>query len=394
MAPEQETIDVNNSDNELAMHEQRSFSAGLASTSSTTGTDVTETATPIATTPTPRTPAPATPGSIPSTAATSAARWKKTASEMFESAYEKSHELECQRLKAEQECFEARMRIEEQRFELEKKRLEAVAEEALADAILKKVAAAEKRLATATILPGLGGDPTYIRPGRRPGPSPVPGSELSNTPRTRRQTAPHTHNASQFSLAHDDGAADVSKLSHSPLNNQTGTQAAGTSSPKSSFNIISPPSGTGGSDPKSPTKRLSAMKNRSSINFGESEAPSTVKPQRRVNSALGNQSSFVIGDGGMFPVADQHEKASRYTGKMNNSTIVFGDDGGPVNTASRIPVPTKKMSAVVPGGKAATSLAEFAGFHEKSAVSVRETRMDPSKLEMAAGVVSGKHRIF
>ncbi|KAJ3225875.1 hypothetical protein HDU81_007600 [Chytriomyces hyalinus] len=249
------------------------------------------------------------------------------------------------------------------------------------------------KLSTATMLPGLGGDPTYIRPGRRPGPSPVPGTP--NAHRTRRQTAPHTHNASHFSLAHDDGAANGSTTTHSPSNSSTGTQAAGTVSPKSSFNIISPPSGTGGSDLKSPTKRLSAMKNRSSINFGDSEAPpSPVKPQRRVNSSLGNQSSFVIGDGGLFPVADQHQKASRYTGKMNNSTIVFGDDGGPVNTASRIPVPTKKMSAVVPGGKAAASLAEFAGFHDKSAVAVRETKKDPSTLGLAAGVVSGKHRVF
>ncbi|KAJ3244494.1 hypothetical protein HDU77_009890 [Chytriomyces hyalinus] len=248
--------------------------------------------------------------------------------------------------------------------------------------------------AATTMLPGLGGDPTYIRPGRRPGPSPVPGADVPTATRTRRQTTPHTHNASHFSLSHDDGSAGMTKTSPAAANvleNQSGAKAAGTSSPKSSFNIISPPSGSG-SDPKSPTKRLSTMKNRSSINFGESEEPAPVRMQRRGNSQLGNKSSFAIGDGSFLPVSE-HQKASRYTGKMNNSTIVFGDDGGPVNLASRIPIPTKKLAATIPGGKPATSLAEFAGFH-KDTVSHHEAKVDPSTVRMAAGVVSGKHRIF
>ncbi|KAJ3223246.1 hypothetical protein HDU81_009306, partial [Chytriomyces hyalinus] len=150
VALEQQSIDPNDSDDKLALHSLPPFSAGPASTSSTasftfsaTAMDVPATATPAATTPTPGTPAPATPGSIPSTAA----RRKKTATELFESAYERTHELERQHMKAEQERFDACMKIEQQCFKLERKRSEAAAEEALVEVILKKVATAEKRFA-------------------------------------------------------------------------------------------------------------------------------------------------------------------------------------------------------------------------------------------------------
>ncbi|KAJ3263640.1 hypothetical protein HDU77_010287 [Chytriomyces hyalinus] len=147
VALEQQNIDRNDSDDEFALPELPSFSAGPASTSSTIATDVPATGTPTTTSSTPGTPAPATPASIPSTAAISAAKRKKTAAEVFESTFERSQELERLRMKAEQDRFEARMKIEQERFELEKKRLEAAAEEALAEAMLKKIAAAEKRFA-------------------------------------------------------------------------------------------------------------------------------------------------------------------------------------------------------------------------------------------------------
>ncbi|KAJ3222294.1 hypothetical protein HDU78_011804 [Chytriomyces hyalinus] len=134
-------------DDEFALPELPSFSAGPASTSSTIATDVPATGTPTTTSSTPGTLAPATPASIPSTAAISAAKRKKTAAEVFESIFERLQELERLRMKAEQDRFEARMKIEQERFEMEKKRLEAAAEEALAEAMLKKVAAAEKRFA-------------------------------------------------------------------------------------------------------------------------------------------------------------------------------------------------------------------------------------------------------
>ncbi|KAJ3379488.1 hypothetical protein HDU80_002406 [Chytriomyces hyalinus] len=191
--PEQQSVDANDSDDEFRIPEMPPFSAGPSSPSSTTsvtfsGTAPTSTLAPATATTAPAlaalataalataalataapattttvpaaaaqataTPAPATPTSTPSAAALSAAKRKKTTIEMFESAYERSHEMECRRMKleeeriiAEQERFDARLKMEQERFDFEKKRLEAAAEDAIAEAILKKVAAAEKRFA-------------------------------------------------------------------------------------------------------------------------------------------------------------------------------------------------------------------------------------------------------
>ncbi|KAI8611025.1 hypothetical protein BC830DRAFT_1172236 [Chytriomyces sp. MP71] len=252
------------------------------------------------------------------------------------------------------------------------------------------------------IVPGHTDEVAYFKPGRRPG----PGTRASNESPTRQTSlAIPSNHVTHVSLAHDEGI--VSCITPDVTGNDTAVEGpfaapqapAGLTYTRTNHNILAPPPPESTATLTSP--RASGMKNRSSITFGESDpsrspSPSLVPhPHKRLHpTGSGNKSSISFSEGGLTPTAETGKATSRYTGKVNQSSIVFGDDGGPAHLTSKIPVSTRKLLVNPPGGKASMTLAEFSGYNGTSNEASKVTRLDPSTVDRAAGLASGKHRVF
>ncbi|KAJ3030830.1 UNVERIFIED_CONTAM: hypothetical protein HDU68_007605 [Siphonaria sp. JEL0065] len=292
------------------------------------------------------------------------------------------------------------------------------------------------RQASAHILPGYvevaqSQSQSPYKPGRRPGlrreSAPVFGSfDSSENPVVpgRRQAFGGSPNLkSNFKLVYNDSELSVAPASPSSSYDTQKVdlsvmQAAGRRNVFATHNILNPPTTL-----ETAIRPASAMamyhKHRSSVNTGGtlasySEAVSEItRPTRRPCSALGggNKSSIVFGDDGSKNASPSH--TSRYAGtNKNKSSIVFGDDSGKPVSFSRIPVPVRKNSEASPtakpltefvSGGSTTNAVSGNGFFVKESESAAESelvpptknvRVDPSKVDIPAGMPSGKHMIY
>ncbi|KAJ3027800.1 UNVERIFIED_CONTAM: hypothetical protein HDU68_003083 [Siphonaria sp. JEL0065] len=293
------------------------------------------------------------------------------------------------------------------------------------------------RQSSAHILPGYAdvfqSAQSAYKPGRRPGPrresAPIFGSsDLAEDPVVsgRRQASGGSPNLkSNFKLVYNESelSSPVPPLNDAQKLDSSAIQAAGRRNVFATHNILNPPTTL-----EFAIRPASAMamyhKHRSSVNTGgtltsyNEPVSEITRPTRRPCSSLGggNNSAIVFGDDGSREASlTSPSHSSRYAGtNKNKSSIIFGDDGGKPVSFSRIPVPVRKNSEVsstaklvsladfVNGGSTATDVIGSASLANESdstpesvlVSSTKNVRVDPSKVDIPAGMPSGKHLIY